>query len=556
MHIRSSTQPKPQVSMAQAAYDPGHWFWQRSLQNRIVLTYGLLFLVILIALLFYTGEEIYRVQIEQAEHDLEVSAFLIANALEEPLSEAAHVLAYFGVLDLEESATADEDDADRYNVEKAHERSAEDQEQQREMQTEATQLQTVVNLYVRDETARITLLAVDGAVIADNKNAPQDQPNQVAQVEVQAALRGAEQHDIRRDPATGELTIYAAAPVQEGKKILGVVRLARPLQDVMRPTQIFLVKLAGGGLLALLSTSIIGILLGRYLVRPLRELEETAKRIAQGDLNQTAPEGSVDEVGTLAASFNHMVTRLRELLDRQRQFVANASHELRTPLTNIKLRSEAILSTELDLPERTRRYITEIDREADRLRRLANTLLNLANLERETYKPPTEPVNVVPLLWEVARSFRMATQQSDLTLAVQIPEHIPPLSVWPDHLVVVMNNLLDNAIKYTPAGGEIRLIVATTPAFCTLQIQNNGAGIPPEDLPHIFERFYRVDKARSRQAATNGSGSGVGLGLAIVKALVELNEGEIWVKSTQGAGTVFTVSFPIGEQAHRQHTAV
>lgn len=537
---------KPIIAKSQSSLRAPHsWFWQRSLQSRIILTYGLLFLVILVALLTYTGEEIYRVQIEQAEHDLEVSAFLIANALEETLSESSALLDYVGILELEETSTAHEDnfDSDDDDAEKAHASSAEKNKEHQEMQAEAAQLQTLINLYVRDETARITLLAVDGTVIADSGGAQQSQPPQAVQVEIQAALQGTEQHDVRRDPETDTLMLYAAAPIQEGNEILGIVRLARPLQEAMRPTQLFLVKLAGGGLLALLLTSIIGMILGRYLVRPLRELEETAQRIAQGDLNQTAPEESSDEVGTLAASFNRMVTRLRELLEQQRQFVANASHELRTPLTNIKLRSEAILSTEQELPERTRRYITEIDKEADRLRRLANTLLNLASLERQPHHPPTASVDIVPLLWEVVQSFQMAAQQSDLTLLAQIPEQMPPLALWPDHLVVTMNNLLDNALKYTPTGGQIRLIVETTPAFCTLQVQNNGNDIPAEELSHIFERFYRVDKARSRQAATS-SGSGVGLGLAIVKSLVEVNGGKIEVESAPGAGAVFTVSFP------------
>lgn len=545
MHTRSAGQPEQQTRITDATNDSSHWFWQRSLQNRIILAYGLLFLLILIALLLYTAEEIYRVQVEQAEHDLEVSAFLIANALEEPLSGSTHLAGYFGVLDLE-AATADERKGEPDPVEKAHSSwSPADAERQRAMQAEAAHLQSIIKLYVRDEIARITLLAVDGAMIADSRNAPPDRANQLAQVETQAALRGTEQHDIRLDPVTDQWTIYAAAPVQEGNQILAIVRLARPLQDVMRPTYLFLLKLAGGGLLALLSTMLMGILLGRYLVRPLHELEETAKRIAQGDLNLMASAESVDEVGTLAVSFNRMVTRLRDLLAQQRQFVADASHELRTPLTNIKLRSEAILNTDLALPERTRRYIAEIDSEADRLRRLANMLLNLASLEQQTQKPPTEPVDIVPLVWEVVRSFRMAAQQANLTLVVQLPEVIPPLWLWPDHLVIIINNLLDNAIKYTPAEGKIRLVVSLTPQSCLLQIQDSGMGIPAVDLPHIFDRFYRVDKARSRQDAASEASSGAGLGLAIVKTLVELNGGAIAVTSAPGNGACFSVTFPL-----------
>ena len=169
----------------------------------------------------------------------------------------------------------------------------------------------------------------------------------------------------------------------------------------------------------------------------------------------------------------------------------------------------------------------------------------MASLERQTYQPPQAAVNIGPLLWEVVRSFRVTAQHASQTLVVQIPETLPPLFVWPDHIVSIMNNLLDNAIKYTPAGGEIRLLVTATAECCRLQLQNSGDGIPPADLPYIFERFYRVDKARSRQAAHHSASSGAGLGLAIVKSLIELNQGEITVESTKGVGVCFTLQFPL-----------
>ncbi|MEZ4727488.1 MAG: ATP-binding protein [Caldilineaceae bacterium] len=524
------------------------WFWQGSLQSRIVLTYAALFLVILVAVLVYTGETIYHVQLEQAEHGLEVSAFLIANTLEDVSSGYSDLLERFGIRYVEggeedsEGPEGSVPEEERKEEEERAEKQAEGAA--RVTDNELKRLQSFVNLYIRQETARVTLLAVDGSVIADSRGEPQSPINELTQVEVVAALHGSEQHDIRRDPDTGELTLYAAAPIQQGSKILGIVRLARPLQDVTRPTRLFLLKLSGGGVLALLLMSVIGMQLGRYLVQPLRKLEQTAQRIAAGELTQTAPVTTMDEVGVLAVNFNYMVARLRELLDQQRQFVANASHELRTPLTNIKLRSEALLTSEIALPERTRRYLMEIDSEADRLRRLANTLLNLASLEWQTQKLPTAPIDIVPLVREIVHSFRVAMQQTNLTLVAQIPETLPPLHLWPDHLLVILNNLFDNAIKYTPAGGHIHFRVTLTPQFCQLQLQDSGIGIPATDLPHIFERFYRVDKVRSRQISAQDAGSGAGLGLAIVKALVELNGGAITVASTPGVGSCFTVNFP------------
>lgn len=554
--------PYPNKTTTLAAPLPrARWFWQRRLQNRIVLTYGLLLMLTLVTLGVFVGREVYRVQLEQAEHDQEVSAFLIANALEDPLSGYPHALERYGVLLIEEEGgglgtqritNEDENEGKDENEEVEADQSNNvlggaqrlTPEQPADEQALAVSFDDFLRHYQRSETARVTLLAINGDVIADNLFTPDQVPNQLDQIEIAAALRGAEQHDIRIDPETEVATLYAAAPVQQGRLLLGVVRVARPMHEVVRPTQLFLLNLAIGGLFALILTTVIGIGLSRFLVRPLHELEETARRIAQGELEQSAAVISADEVGTLAIAFNTMVAQLRTVIEQQRHFVANASHELRTPLTNIKLRSEAILAMDEPLPPRARQYIAEIDGEADRLRRLANMLLNLASAEQRVVAPPDAAIDIAPLLLEATRSFRLAAREVEVTLQARIPTALCLLWVWPDHLMVIVNNLLDNAIKYTPPGGEVILLVQMPANGVIIQVRDSGVGIPDEDLPHIFERFYRVDKARSRQTAGLAAGSGAGLGLAIVKTLVALNHGTITVESTVGQGTTFTVQFP------------
>ncbi len=559
---------KNKVPLSNPLQQPsGRWFWQRSLRSRILLTYGALSMVTLLAMMVYVGREVYELQLEQAEHDLEVSAFLIANALEDPLSGYPYALEGYGTIDvdlglldgglldgglLDENAINDDSDANDGLVDEiepgdtpAVNNETDDPIINAFSPTTATRVsfQEFVKLNTRTETARVTLLSIHGDVIADSLSVDADLPSQLEQTEIQAALSGLEQHEIRIDPQNGVNTLYAAVPVQQGSRLLGVVRLARPLQEVLAPTRFFLLNLVMGGILALAGTIIIGTALSRYLVNPLQRLQETTERVAQGELDLSVSVESADEVGALAISFNAMVVQLRELIEKQRHFVANASHELRTPLTNIKLRSEAVLAMNAPLAPRAKQYVTEIDSEADRLRRLANTLLNLASIEQSATAPPQVATDIAPLLLEVARSFRMTARQADLTLRARIPEQICPLLVWPDHVVVIVNNLLDNAIKYTAAGGEVYLGVTATAQQLLIEIQDNGAGIPAEDLPHIFERFYRVDKARSRQSVGSGAGSGAGLGLSIVKILVALNQGEINVESSPGKGTKFTVIF-------------
>jgi signal transduction histidine kinase len=236
------------------------------------------------------------------------------------------------------------------------------------------------------------------------------------------------------------------------------------------------------------------------------------------------------------------------MIEQQRLFIANASHELRTPLTNIKLRSEALLDGGLDDPAIARRYLGDIDSEADRLARLANTLLDLSRLERGTGAPPTEAVDIAPVLLAVARSARLGVHAAGLSLRADIPTQLPPLRVWPEQVEAALVNLLDNAVKYTPKGGEVRLSVQVVDGNCQILVADTGLGIPAEDIPHIFERFYRVDKARSRRSGSNSSG-GAGLGLAIVKVLAEQNGGRIRAESVVGAGTTFILEFPFSQSA-------
>lgn len=554
----------------------GRWFWQRSLRSRILVTYSTLFLVTLVGMGIYVSAEVYLLAIEQAEHDLEVSAFLVANALEDPLSGYPAALQQYGMVEVEEklSSTLDGDEplpsytsptrstqlammlpvlratmlTDMTEMMAAGETrdpiQGETLTPDGERDVSAVSFQTFVQLYTRSETARVSLLSTDGNVIADSLFAPELIPNQRDVTEIEAALAGAEQHEIRREPLNGLLTLYAAAPVQQGNQLLGVVRLARPIGEVMQPTQLFLLNLVIGGLVALLGAVLIGIGLSRHLVRPLQALEGTAQKIAAGELELSVPVESSDEVGALAVSFNAMVSQLRGLIEKQRHFVANASHELRTPLTNIKLRSEAVLAMEEPLSPRFKRYVTEIDSEADRLRRLANTLLNLASIEQATTGTPVEPVDIAPLLYQAARSYLLTARDAQLTLVARIPDTLCPLHVWPEQIDVIVNNLLDNAIKYSAAGGEVRLLVHEVDTGVQIVVKDQGMGIPAADLPHIFERFYRVDKARSRQSSGANGGSGAGLGLAIVKNLVASNGGEIAVASELGVGTTVTLLFP------------
>ncbi len=534
------------------------WLWQRRLQYRLMLAFGLLFLTVLTLLMLYVLDIVYETQLNQAEHDLEIESFLIANALEDPLSGYAVEFEEHEGAELEEDDDSEDDHAEDDHAEDDEEGSDDEEDGQTAgvvPDTRAsTRVQQLVEWYADDAGSRVTILDARGVVIADSHYPPGQVANQANRPEVEAALQLSEQHDIRSDEFTDVETLFAAAPIQLGNNLLGVVRLARPMSEILEPIRKMVANLIAATLVATLLVMILAVWLSRYLVRPLRSLEETAHAVGEGDFNQRTTVMTADEIGTVAVAFNNMVERVQRLIQGQRLFIANASHELRTPLTNIKLRSEALVDLvdgqqsddELAL---TRRYIGEIDSEADRLSRLANTLLDLSRLDSLDQKPATEGVDLAPLLHAIANSIQLRVDQAQQTLDVDIPQKLPLLRVWPDQIETIILNLLDNAIKYTPPGGTIGLKADVVTHHCRLRVEDTGPGIPAAEVPHIFEQFYRVDKARSRQKTGFGIGSGAGLGLSLIKTLVARNGGIIGVESELGRGSVFTVLFSIAEDA-------
>lgn len=528
----------------------GRWPWQRSLQQRIVFTYGAAFLAVLALLMLIVGRIVYSAQFASAENHLELIAFLTANAVEEPLSSlSAEFREYTRRQQTEHSAGGDHD-GDEHNGGPLPAPPLEASFLQH--------LQLLAERYAADTHTRISILDTRGRVLVDSRYSPTTVQNQFDQPEVQAALSGRERQSVRLDPLSGEQTLYVAAPIQEGATIHGIVQLSQPRAGVMAGIYAVLLRLTLIGALALLAATVAGYWIGRRLLRPVFAVERAAIAIGQGDFDQSVPVETTDELGALAQAFNVMTRQVRQFIEQQRLFIANASHELRTPLTNIKLRSEALLTGGKDDPTVLDRYLSEIDREADRLARLANLLLDLAQLEEggTILAPPTAPIAVEPVVGELVESMRWRAAQADLQLKLAQAAPDARIAVRPEHLETILNNLLDNAIKYTPAGGAVNITLATQDDKCRLLIADTGPGIPPEDLPHIFERFYRVDKARSRRADLRaGSGTGAGLGLSIVKMLVEGSGGRVWAESEYGQGVTFVVEFPLASVADQARNA-
>jgi two-component system, OmpR family, sensor kinase len=321
----------------------------------------------------------------------------------------------------------------------------------------------------------------------------------------------------------------------------GVIQVARSLQDVDQTLNTLRQALFLGSAVATLLAFGAGWLLAGTALHPIRRITQSAQTIgdAQDFAQRVVYTGPRDEIGRLATTLNGMLARLQDAYQTQRRFAADASHELRTPLTSIR-GNLGLLQREPPIAEGDRvAVLGDLVSESERLSRLVNDLLTLARSDAGRALRQ-EPVPLGPLLADVVRllgaSYPERTIQVDGQRAVTVVAD-------PDALTQLLVILLDNALKFTPAGGTVGLSVSARDGMVSVAVRDTGPGIAPEALPHIFERFYQGDEARA--------GTGTGLGLAIAKSLVDGQHGTIAVASTIGRGSTFTVTLPASPDTGR-----
>ncbi|MEI3090492.1 MAG: HAMP domain-containing sensor histidine kinase [Oscillospiraceae bacterium] len=271
--------------------------------------------------------------------------------------------------------------------------------------------------------------------------------------------------------------------------------------------------------------------------RRMRKILTSMRMVREGEYSHKIQMRGSDEFATLATEFNKLTDRLQESEAQQRQFVSDASHELKTPLASIKLLSDSILQNEMDA-DTMREFVSDIGSEADRLTRMTQKLLTLNRAESAEVQH--EIVDLSVTLSSVFRMLVPLADKAQIKLTAKVDRDCTILA-FEDDAYQIMFNLVENGIKYNRPGGKVHVTVEHTAEDVVFSVQDTGVGIPDDAKEHIFERFYRVDKARSRQAG------GSGLGLSIVHDLVARNFGAIDVKTVIGQGTCFTVTFPYFE---------
>jgi signal transduction histidine kinase len=337
--------------------------------------------------------------------------------------------------------------------------------------------------------------------------------------------------------STGDLK--NATPITVDGDIIGWV-LPRTLpnpREIVTPESIFLANVNRAVFLSALAAVAVALVVGGFLAytltRSLRELTIGTQKVAAGDLGYQVDVRSRDELGVLANSFNQMSSDLAHANRLRRQMTADIAHDLRSPLSVILGYAEALNDGKL---EGTAEVYDVMYQEAGHLSHLIDDLRTLSLADAGEL--PFNKVGVVPgeLLEEIGRAYQQQADLKSITLKVIVPEDTPRIIVDPNRMVQVLGNLMSNALRYTPESGEIILGATTKGDAVVLYVQDNGVGIAAEDLPHLFDRFFRSDQSREQNGET-------GLGLAIAKSLVEAQGGRISVSSTPGENTTFYLNF-------------
>ena len=292
--------------------------------------------------------------------------------------------------------------------------------------------------------------------------------------------------------------------------------------------------------------AIYSVLISASIGDSLRTLAGAARRMSAGDLSVRVPLAQERELAEVGAAFNSMAAQLEAAFQRQRELeearqglIAAVSHDLRTPLSSLRVMVEAINDGVASDPQTVQRYIKAMERETINLGRLIDDLFEMARLDAGQIQLRLQPNSIGPLVQEALESLGGQAARQGIALRAAVDRTVPPVLVDPERIQRVLFNLIQNAIRHTPADGSVVVEAFDRGPDVQINVRDSGEGIPPIDLPHVFDRFYRGDKARSRDGA-----AGAGLGLSIARRLVETHGGRIWVAQPPEGGSIFSFTLP------------
>jgi len=334
-----------------------------------------------------------------------------------------------------------------------------------------------------------------------------------------------------------ENTLYTSVPLNKNGKVIGVVLLSTSLLDQYLEINSIRNNIIFISVMVLVFITLITIRIANTISEPIKRLTQVMQNAAHGKLNEKVLIEGDNEISQLAKAYNFMNTKLSHIEMQRREFVANVSHELKTPLSSMKLLSESLLIQPNVEAEIYKEFLKDIDSEIDRLNKIIESLLNMVDMDEEKLHLDYRLTYVNYLVEKVVNSIRPLAHEKNISINLNQLEKIQ-IYLDQDKIHQALTNIIHNAVKYTENGGNIEVTLFKKGQYAIIKISDNGIGIAEENIPYIFERFYRVDGARSRQ--TGGSG----LGLSISQQIIGLHQGIIEVESIENEGTTFYVKLP------------
>ncbi len=331
-----------------------------------------------------------------------------------------------------------------------------------------------------------------------------------------------------------------------GKTAKYIVYIKDNKSDVQSLTQSILQIISEALLVGLLISVLLSLLLAKTMVTPIQSLTKAAERVAAGNFSQKLSSDAQDEIGVLTRTFNGMASQLEKTLDdlkkseaMRREFVANVSHELRTPITSIRSYAETLQDSHGMSNETQAEFLSVIVNESDRMTKIVQDLLTLSRFDAGSIEFSFRRFSILKSITDVFNAMQLEAQKRHHRFTMNLKTDLPEITGDPARIEQVLINMVSNAIKYTRDGGTITISAGRKDDAVWVSVRDNGIGIPEEDVPKVFDRFYRVDKARSRESG------GTGLGLSIASEIVARHNGKISLSSRLGKGTIITISLPV-----------
>ncbi len=396
-------------------------------------------------------------------------------------------------------------------------------------------VENVIKKYSLDLDSRILILNEHGRVQLDSYDKLVGR-NYKHLLEVSSALQGIPSAELYNTQQAGNI-MYVTVPITQKQDVIGSVLISASADMIFENISRVIHKILLLSLLGILITGIVSFIFADIFSAPIERMTEVVRAITRGQHDRRVVVRGNDEIANLGNAFNLMLTRLEQVDERRKQFVSNASHELRTPMASMKIISETLLSSEHWDEPVYREFLGDIDKEVGRLSKIIDSLLYLVDIEKKELQLEYQITYLNYLLENVVRQLRPLAEKKNIEVHFEDSEKIQ-IEIDKGKIQQCIINVLGNAIKYTPEGGRVDVELYRVRENVIIRITDTGIGIPEEDLPHVFERFHRVDKARAR--ATGGTG----LGLAIAQQIVNLHQGRIYGESELGVGTKMYIVLP------------